>query len=48
MNKVIRTGLATVFACSVLSAGFAAKNDVDKAVLTKYANADAFNGSQDV
>ncbi|MBR1404130.1 MAG: glycoside hydrolase family 43 protein [Treponema sp.] len=48
MNKKIRFGVAAVVACSVLSGAFAAKNDVDKAVLTKYANANAFNGSQDI
>ena len=44
MNKVIRAGLVTVFACSLISTAFAAKNDVDKAVLTKYANASSSNG----
>lgn len=48
MNNLVRTGLVTVFACSLISTAFAAKNDVDKAVLTKYANASSFNGSQDV
>jgi len=48
MNKVVRAGLASLLALSALSTVSAAKNDVDKAVLTKYANANAFNGSQDV
>ena len=48
MNKAIRAGLTAVFACSVLSAASAAKSDVDKAVLTKYANAASFNGAQNV
>ncbi len=48
MNKIVRAGLASLLALSALSTVSAAKNDVDKAVLTKYANANAFNGSQDV
>lgn len=48
MNKAIRAGLVFAAACSFVSTVSAAKSDVDKAVLTKYANAAAFNGSQDV
>lgn len=48
MKKSVRMGLFAAFACTALSTAHAAKNDVDKAVLTKYANANSFNGSQDV
>ena len=48
MKKIVRTGIIAAFACCAFSSIYAAKSDVDKAVLTKYANANAFNGSQDV
>ena len=48
MNKAARTGFVAAFACCLLSGLSAAKSDVDKVVLTKYANAASFNGSQDI
>ena len=48
MNKIFRASLAAALASCALSTASAAKKDVDNAVITKYANANAFNGSQDV
>ena len=48
MNHSIRNALTFAFTALFISSVFAAKDDVDKAVLTKYANANAFNGSQEV